>query len=158
MFADGGTVSDPATGGTIAGEEIKEWVEETTEGSPDVRFGVERRVADHDEGLPFAEWTMHGTHDGPFGPLPPTGQSVEVNDGDVTTFSDDGITAIDGLLDMADSEEQLGLTCPAVIGRLPTLAIGTIKTTVQSPNRSTRTSPRPSLRGLDETSTRKTIL
>ncbi|MFB6127916.1 MAG: ester cyclase [Halolamina sp.] len=95
-FADGGTISDPVTEGTLSGVEIEEWVEETTEGFSDVRFEVERRVADHDEGLLFVEWTMYGTHDGQFGPLPPTGQSVEVNGVDVITFSDDGITCIKG--------------------------------------------------------------
>lgn len=129
-FADGGTVSDPATEGTLSGEEIEEWVKETTEGFPDVRFEVERRVADHDEGLLFVEWTMYGAHDGPFGPLPPTGQSVELNGVDVISFSDNGITSINGFFDMADFKEQLGLTFPAVIGQLPGLAIGAIKTTI----------------------------
>jgi steroid delta-isomerase-like uncharacterized protein len=129
-FADGGTVSDPATGGTLSGEEIEEWVEETTEGFPDVRFEVDRRVADHDEGLLFVEWTMYGTHDGPFGPLPPTGQSVELSGVDVITFSDDGIVSIDGFFDMTEFKEQLGLTFPAVIGQLPRLAVGAIKTAV----------------------------
>ncbi|WP_276274262.1 ester cyclase [Haloarcula litorea] len=129
-FADGGTVSDPATEGTLSGEEIKEWVEETTEGFPDVRFEVERRVADHDKGLLFVEWTMYGTHDGPFGPLPPTGQSVEMNGVDVIAFSDDGITSINGFFDMTDFKEQLGLTFPAVLGQLPTLAVGAIKATL----------------------------
>jgi hypothetical protein len=32
-FAEGGTVSDPATDGTLVGEEISEWVEETRGGS-----------------------------------------------------------------------------------------------------------------------------
>ncbi|WP_276274283.1 ester cyclase [Haloarcula litorea] len=129
-FADGGTVSDPATEGTLSGEEIKEWVEETTEGFPDVRFEVERRVADHDKGLLFVEWTMYGTRDGPFGPLPPTGQSVEMNGVDVIAFSDDGITSINGFFDMTDFKEQLGLTFPAVLGQLPTLAVGAIKATL----------------------------
>ena len=54
VFADGGTVSDPATDGTLAGEEIGEWVEETCEAFPDVRFGIDRRVSD-EEGLLFVE-------------------------------------------------------------------------------------------------------
>lgn len=129
-FADGGTVSDPATDGTLSGDEIADWVAETTAGFPDVQFDVERRVADHDERVLFVEWTMHGTHDGQFGPLPPTGRSVTVNGVDVITFSEDGITAIDGFFDMADFRNQLGLTFPAVLGQLPRLAVGAVKATV----------------------------
>ncbi|MEF8808224.1 ester cyclase [Natronomonas sp.] len=126
-FADGGTISDPATDGALSGDEIKEWVEETTEGFPDVRFEVDRRVADEEAGRLFVEWTMYGTHTGPFGPLPPTGESVELSGVDVITFSDDGITSIDGYFDMAEFKEELGLTFPSVIGQLPKLAVGAAK-------------------------------
>jgi steroid delta-isomerase-like uncharacterized protein len=129
-FADGGTVSDPATDGTLSGDEIRGWVEETTEGFPDVRFEVDRRSSDEEAGRLFVEWTMYGTHDGPFGPLPPTGESVELSGVDVITFSEDGITSIDGYFDMTEFKEELGLSFPAVIGKLPKLATGAVKQAV----------------------------
>lgn len=122
VFADGGTVSDPATDGTLTGEEIGEWVAETAEAFPDVRFEIDRRVADED-GLLFVEWTMTGTHDGPFGPLPPTGNAVELSGVDVISVSEHGITAIDGYFDMTEFKSQLGLTFPEIIGQLPKLAV-----------------------------------
>ena len=123
VFADGGTVSDPATDGTLAGEEIGEWVEETCEAFPDVRFGIDRRVSG-EEGLLFVEWTMYATHDGPFGSLPPTGRSVELSGVDVVTTSEAGITAIDGYFDTSEFKEELGLTFPTVVSQLPKLAVG----------------------------------
>jgi len=126
-FADGGTVSDPATDGALSGDEIREWVEETTTGFPDVRFEVERRSADAEDGLLLVEWTMYGTHEGPFGPLPPTGNAVELSGVDVIRFSEDGISSIDGYFDMAEFKSQLGLTFPAVVGQLPKLAAGAVR-------------------------------
>lgn len=129
-FADGGTVSDPATDGTLSGEEIREWVEETTAGFPDVHFEVNRRSSDEEEGLLLVEWTMSGTHDGSFGSLPPTGRTVELSGVDVIRFSEDGITSIEGYFDMSEFKQQLGLTFPAVIGQLPMLAVGAVKNTI----------------------------
>jgi steroid delta-isomerase-like uncharacterized protein len=126
VFADGGTVSDPATDGTLSGEEIGEWVEETAEAFPDVRFEIDRHVSDED-GLLFVEWTMNGTHDGPYGPLPPTGRSVEIPGVDVIATSPDGITAIDGYFDMSEFKAELGLTFPAIVYQLPKLAAGVVR-------------------------------
>lgn len=128
-FADGGTITDPATDGTLSGTEIGEWVEETTAGFPDVRFEVDRRIAD-ESGRLFVEWTMYGTHEGQFGPLPPTGRAVELSGVDVIEFSEEGIVSIDGYFDMAEFKEELGLTFPEVIGQLPTLAVGAVRNAV----------------------------
>jgi steroid delta-isomerase-like uncharacterized protein len=128
-FAEGGTVSDPATDGVLSGKEIGEWVEKTTRGFPDVHFEPNRRVV-NEEGLLFVEWTMTGTHDGSFGPLPPTGRSVELDGVDVVTVADDGITSINGYFDMGEFRDQLGLTFPTVVGQLPTLAVGAVRTTI----------------------------
>lgn len=126
QFADGGTLNDPATDGTLTGEEIGEWVEETAKAFPDYHFEEGRRVS-NEEGILFAEWTMHGTHDGPLDDLPPTHETIELNAVDVVTLSEEGITSITGYFDMSDVNEQLGLTFPAVIGQLPKLAAGAIR-------------------------------
>lgn len=124
-FAPGGTMTDPATDGVLAGEEIGEWVEETVAGFPDVSFTEDRRV--EGDGVLFVEWTMRGTHDGQFGPLPPTRRSVEVSGVDVVTGGEEGITSITGYLDMSEFRAQLGLTFPEVVGQLPKLAAGAVK-------------------------------
>lgn len=126
QFADGGTLVDPATDGTLSGEEIGEWVEETARAFPDYHFEEGRRAL-NDEGVLFAEWTMHGTHNGPLNGLPPTHKTIELNAIDVVTLSEEGITSITGYFDMTDVNEQLGLTFPAVIGQLPKLAAGAVR-------------------------------
>lgn len=124
-FADGGTASDPATDGTISGTEIREWVEETVEAFPDVRFAVDRRAAE--DGRLFVEWTMYGTHEGTFEGLPPTGEAVEISGVDVVEISEEGITTIDGYFNEAEFRAELGLTFPEVVGQLPTLAVGAVR-------------------------------
>lgn len=125
-FTDDGTFNDPASDGTLVGAEIGDWVEETAEAFPDVQFEVGRSMA-NEEGILFAEWTMHGTHDGPLQGLPPTHRTVEVDGVDVVTFSEGGIIAVTGFFDMSEINEQLGLTFPTIISQLPKLAVGAVK-------------------------------
>jgi predicted ester cyclase len=80
-----------------------------------------------DELVLVAEWTMRGTHSGPFDGLPPTGNEIELDGVDVVTVSDDGITSITGYFDQRAFVEQLGLTFPTVVGQLPTLAVGAVR-------------------------------
>lgn len=125
-FADDGTFDDPASDGTLSGEEIGAWVEEIVEAFPDVQFSVDRSTVD-EEGVLFAEWTMRGTHDGPLGGLPPTHRTVEVDAVDIVTCSEDGITSVTGYFDMAEFKEQLGLAFPTIIGQFPTLLVGALE-------------------------------
>lgn len=125
-FADGGTFEDAATDETLRGEEIGEWVEESVKAFPDLHFEPRRRVS-NEEGILFAEWTMRGTHDGPLNGLPPTHRTIEVGAVEVVDLSEDGITSLTGYFDMSELNEQLGLTFPAIIGQLPTLAIGAVR-------------------------------
>ena len=129
QFAPGGTYVDPAVGDPIRGPEVGEFVAETVRGFPNVRF-EERRVVTVDEGdelVLVAEWTMHGTHAGPFDGLPPTGNEVALDGVDVVTISDDGITSITGYFDQRAFTAQLGLTFPAGLGQVPTLALGAVR-------------------------------
>lgn len=128
-FADGGTFTDPASDGTLAGDEIRDWVEETVEAFPDVQFTVGRRAV-NEEGVLIAEWTMRGTHDGPLRGIPPTHRAVEVDAVDVVTVSEGEITSVTGYFDMSELTEQLGLTFPTILGQLPKLAAGAVKATI----------------------------
>lgn len=129
QFADGGTLDDPATDGTLTGQEIGEWVEETAKAFPDYHFEEGRR-ASNEQGVLFAEWTMHGTHDGPLNGVPPTHRTIEINAVDAVILSEDGITAIRGYFDMSEVTEQLGLTFPTVLVQLPKLAVSAVKNAI----------------------------
>jgi len=102
---------------------------DTTTGFPDVRF-EEDPVATVDEGAQLVlvtEWTIRGAHEGPFEGLPPTGNGIELDGLEVITVSDDGITSITGYFDGTELADQLGLTFPAIVGQLPTLAVGAVE-------------------------------
>jgi predicted ester cyclase len=81
----------------------------------------------YEEGVLVEEWTMHGTHSGFLDSLPPTGNRIALDGVSVVTISDDGITSIEGYFDQESFAEQLGLTFPAIIGQLPTLAVEAVK-------------------------------
>jgi len=98
-------------------------------GVPDAPF-EERRVGEIDPGVVVSEWTMRGTHSGALDGLPPTGREFELDGVDVITVSDDGIVSLRGYFDQESFAEQLGLTFPAILGQLPKLAVGALRTTL----------------------------
>lgn len=126
-FAPGGTYEDPSVEEPLEGEAIGEFIAEVNEGFPDLRFELHRLLVTDEEGVLVAEWTMHGTHEGTLDGLPPTGETIALEGVDVVTFSDEGITSIRGYFNESQFTEQLGLDFPAVIGKIPTLAAGAIK-------------------------------
>lgn len=129
QFAPDGTYVDPSLEAPLARDEVDEFVAETVAAFPDVRF-EERRVVTAASGeklVLVAEWTMSGTHAGPFQGLPPTGEAVELDGVDVVTVTDEGIASVTGYFDGTEVTEQLGLTFPAVIGQVPTLAVGAVR-------------------------------
>lgn len=116
-------------GKSLQGDEIREYVAGTVEGFPAVHF-EEHRVMPTDIEDEFGlvvEWTMQGPHTGSVAGLPPTENSIPLDGVDVVKISEDGIISITGYFDQKQSAQQLGLTVPAIIGQLPTLAIGTAK-------------------------------
>lgn len=129
QFAPGGTYVDPSLDAALAGEEVAGLVADTVTAFPDVHF-TERRVVAVESGTELvlvAEWTMTGTHSGPFQGLPPTGNGIRLDGADVVTISDDGIESITGYFDQREVVDQLGLTFPAVLGQVPTLAVGAVR-------------------------------
>jgi predicted ester cyclase len=67
------------------------------------------------------ELTM--THEGPLGGLPPTGRRVELRGVSVLRIADGAIVEHRFHTNMADATAQLGLTFPAILAQLPTLAV-----------------------------------
>ena len=127
QFAEGGTYVDPNVEEPSEGAEIGEYVVGIMNGFPDFRFEQRRLLMTNEEGVLVEEWTMHRTHSGSLDSLPPTGNRIALDGISIVTISDDGITSIEGYFDQESFAEQLGLTFPAIIGQLPTLAVGALK-------------------------------
>lgn len=121
LFAGGGTYEDPYLEGPATGDEIRAYVAEIAEVFPDFRFDWRETYVPADD-VVVLEWTIHGTHEGAFGRVPPTGNAVSVPGVSVVTFSEAGIAAQRDYWDRRLLVEQLGLTFPTVLFQLPTLA------------------------------------
>jgi steroid delta-isomerase-like uncharacterized protein len=129
QFAPDGTYVDPSLATPLARDEVPDFVAETVAAFPDVEFTERRVVTDRsdDDLVLVAEWTMTGTHTGVFEGVPPTGERIELEGADVVTVSDEGIESITGYFDQREVVDQLGLTFPAVLGQVPTLAVGAVR-------------------------------
>lgn len=55
------------------------------------------------------EWSFHGTQEGEFNGIPPTGETVDAPLVAIITVSDDGITSWTDYWDQMELAEQLGL-------------------------------------------------
>jgi len=117
-FAPDGTYADPGTGGPLAGEQIRAYVQGLWSAFPDLRFElgeVEPMGPDRVVGA----WRMKGTNTGSMSGLPPTGRSVELPGVDLIRTSAEGIVSVVGYFDSAVVPRQLGLNVvvqPAAIG------------------------------------------
>lgn len=129
-FAPGGTIEDPALDAPMAGDEIGDWVSTLIEGFPDVHFEEHRLLSTDQDGVIVVEWTMHGTHTGPFNGLPPTHRTVALDGVDLVTASENGIESIEIYYDQASIKEQLGLSFPTILGQLPKLALGAARNAI----------------------------
>lgn len=121
LFVEGGTYLDPYLEEETTGEDVRAYVEEINQVFPDFRFEW-HRIHTTSEGVAVIEWTIHGTHIGAFGSVPPTGNTVSIPGVSIVIFSDDGITAQRDYWDRRLFLEQLGLTFPNIVFQLPTLA------------------------------------
>jgi steroid delta-isomerase-like uncharacterized protein len=78
---------------------------------PDLRFETELMVAEND--LVASHNAMHGTHQGEFMGVPPTGKAFRINASDVCRFTDGGLIAEHwGVFDMGSLMQQLGVATP----------------------------------------------
>lgn len=116
-FAPGGTYSDPATGGELAGQAIGAYAGGLFAAFPDLQFELVS-AASAGEDVVAAEWVMRGTNSRPFGYNPPTGRTIALPGADVITVADGAVRSVRGYFDMSAFVTQLGLhamLAPAII-------------------------------------------
>ena len=93
MFAEGGTYSDPATGGPLSGQAIAEYSGGLFATFPDLSFDLVS-VAPVGDGMVAAQWLMKGTNSGSLAGLPPTGQSLALPGGDFIGIEGDKVDSL----------------------------------------------------------------
>lgn len=105
-LADDARFTDPVEEG-LTKAETRAYMEELVEAFPDVRIEPERVIASGNETA--MECTFHGTQDGEFNGIPPTGETVDDTFVSLITVSDDGITSWTDYWDRMSLVEQLGV-------------------------------------------------
>lgn len=106
-LAENVTFSDPLRDG-LTKAELRGYTADVFEGFPDVRY-EQKRIISADDGVTAVEVTIHGTHEGAFDGVPPTGETVALPGVSVITVSEDGITSWRDYFDRQTFTEQLGL-------------------------------------------------
>ncbi len=86
----------------------KEFFAQFREAFPDLHFHVDDMIAEGDRVV--ARITMHGTNEGSFMGMAPTGKEVFVKVIDIVRFADGKIVEHWGVTDQAGMMEQLGAT------------------------------------------------
>ncbi len=127
-MADGATFTDPLEA-DISGDELHEYTAEIFEAFPDLRLEVDRAITSND-GVAAIEGRYAGTHEGPLGPVPATGNHVAVPTMTVVDVAEDGITSWRDYWDQQAFSEQLGLEFPAILPLLPRLAVRKLQMSV----------------------------
>jgi steroid delta-isomerase-like uncharacterized protein len=109
-MAEDGVYTDVALGESHTGRaDIRDWINGmATQFSSDYRFVT---TSFQQSGSAYAaEWTMTGTHDGPAGPLPPTGKAFTILGVSIGTLDSGGrIARNTDYWDMASFLGQVGM-------------------------------------------------
>jgi steroid delta-isomerase-like uncharacterized protein len=79
------------------------------------------------EGIAMYEVQLTMTHDGPLGGLPPTGRRVEIRGASILRMEAGLVYEHRFHTNMNDVKAALGLTFPQVVGQLPTLLVGKVR-------------------------------
>lgn len=75
----------------------------------------------------MVEYRVVGTHDGEFQGLPPTNREIELWAVDKFLITNGQVEEWVSYYDTAELQDQLGMTFPTVIGQLPKLALGKLR-------------------------------
>jgi predicted ester cyclase len=106
-------------------EGLGQFMELLTIAFPDFEITVLDMLTGEDLSMYEVRLTM--THEGPLGGLPPTGRRVDIRGASVLRLENGLIEEHRFHTNMQDSAEQLGLTFPAVLGQLPKLLLGKVR-------------------------------
>jgi steroid delta-isomerase-like uncharacterized protein len=123
-FADGGTYTDPATGGDLVGPAIAAHAAALFAGFPDLSFEIVSDGATG-PGTVAAEWLMRGTNTGSLRGAPPTGATVALPGADAIVVEDGLIRSVRGYFDRQTMLEQLGLKVVAQPAAAGPVSFGT---------------------------------
>lgn len=109
-YANGGSYSDPATGGKLEGAAIAEYAQALFTAFPDMSIEYIGSV-EANSGLIAAPWIIFGTHDGPLMGNEATGNKIVLPGCDFIKTTEGGlIESVEGLWDIKDLYQQLGLS------------------------------------------------
>lgn len=107
-FAQGGTYSDPTSGGVLTGQAIAHYADGLLAAFPDLSFEIVS-AAPAGDSMVAAQWLMRGTNTGSLAGAPPTRQAVALPGADFITTAADRIRSVQGYFDQRTLMEQLGL-------------------------------------------------
>ena len=107
-FAEGGTYSDPTSGGELTGAAIGAYAGGLFAAFPDLSFEFVCASAT-DDGRVVGEWVMRGTNTGSLNGLPPTGREVVLPGVDMIAVEGDHVRSVRGYFDGGTMVRQLGL-------------------------------------------------
>lgn len=107
-FAEGGTYSDPTTGGPLSGDALIAYIQGLVSAFPDLSFEI-TTVGFIAPDVVAAQWIMRGTNFGSINGLPPTGKSIELHGADFIGIVEDGIRSVEGYFDSGVVPRQIGL-------------------------------------------------
>jgi len=121
---------DPAApDGAVRGPDATEaYLRELVTAFPDLHIDICDSLGGEEMAMVELRWS--GTHEGPFRGLPPTGRTVELRGMEKHVVADGRLQRTVVHLDGEEFKQELGLTFPAVIGQVPTLALGEVRQTL----------------------------
>lgn len=107
---------------------LRGFVEFISTAFPDFEVTILDMLSDED--VVMYEVRLKMTHEGPLGGVPPTGRRVELQGVSILRLEEGVIGEHRFYTDMTDAVEQLGLTFPQVVGLLPKLLHGKIRSSL----------------------------
>ena len=120
---------DPGYPETVRGrEELRTYAQALLAGSSDLHVSLNTVLAN--ERIVTSAWRLTGTHDGPWGQLPPTGRHFDITRMTLSRVAGGKIQEECVYYDTREFFDQLGLTFPSVIALVLRLAWEKLKTAV----------------------------
>ncbi|MBC6414613.1 MAG: ester cyclase [Chromatiales bacterium] len=106
-YAEGGSYSDPATGGKLTGAAIAEYADALFTAFPDMSVEL-ISSAEASNGMIAAPWIILGTHNGPLMDKPATGKKIVLLGCDFMKVEGSLLALVEGVWDINGLYAQLG--------------------------------------------------